>query len=71
MPKLAVTKLGEGGGLYRVGDIGAFRLVEQGDGGVGLGGEDVDQCVAVTVQRYAGTRLQQLPVERAQNAHLR
>ncbi len=58
-------------GANRVGDVRPLGCVQQGDGGVRLRGQDVHQRVAVPVQRHAGRRLQQLPVQRAQDAHLR
>ena len=45
----------------RVGHVWPVGLGEEGDGGVGLGGQDVHQGVAVPVQGHAGAGLQQLP----------
>lgn len=55
---------------HRVGHIGALRLGEQGDGGVSLGRQDVHQGVGVAVQRDGGAWLEELPVQRGQDAHV-
>ena len=48
--------------------VGLLIGPQHGDGGVGLGREDVDEGVGVFVQRDRRRRLQQLAVQRAQDA---
>lgn len=51
------------GGAYSVGDIWLLRCLEEGDGGISLGWQDVHQGVGVAMQGHGGRGLQQLPVQ--------
>ena len=51
-------------------DVGLLVGAEHGDGGVGLRGEDVDHRVRVPVQRHRRARLEELPVDRGEDAHV-
>lgn len=49
---------------HLVGDVWPLRLGEEGDGGVGLGRQDIYKGVGVAVQGDGRAGLEQLPVER-------
>lgn len=51
-------------------DVGAFVGGHEGDGGIGFGGQHVDQGVGVAVQGDRGGRAQQLAVDGGQDADL-
>jgi len=53
---------------HLVGDVGLLVVAQQGDAAVCLGREDVDERVAVAVERHRRRRFEQLAVQRAQNA---
>lgn len=48
--------------------VGALLVGEHGDGGVGLGGQDVYERVGVAVQRDGGAGLEELAVESGEDA---